>query len=145
MRIGLEWQSNNLQRKGVNMYREWIKRTVVLGVTVSMLSLGLATQVSAAVIGTGDVIQVEQRAELLSRVDQFLIREDVSNRLAGLGVDAAEARLRAQAMTNEELAVLAQDIDRLPAGAGLLAVIGAVFVVLIILEIVGVIDIFKRT
>ncbi|MDH3281402.1 MAG: PA2779 family protein [Gammaproteobacteria bacterium] len=127
------------------MYREWIKRTVVLGVTVSMLSLGLATQVSAAVIGTGDVIQVEQRAELLSRVDQFLIREDVSNRLAGLGVDAAEARLRAQAMTNEELAVLAQDIDRLPAGAGLLAVIGAVFVVLIILEIVGVIDIFKRT
>ncbi len=129
----------------MNMYREWINRTIVLGASVCMLSLGLASQVSAGVIGTGDVIRVEQRAELLSRVDQFLIQADVADRLAGLGVDLAEARVRAQAMTNEELVALADNIDQLPAGGGLLEVIGAVFVVLIILEIVGVIDIFKRT
>lgn len=36
-------------------------------------------------------------------------------------------------------------VDRLPAGGSALAVIGVVFVVLLILELVGVIDIFKKT
>ncbi|MDH3637259.1 MAG: PA2779 family protein [Gammaproteobacteria bacterium] len=129
----------------MNGYRYWVKRTIVLSVTASMLSLGLATQVNAAIIGTGDVIQVERRAELLSQVDSFLIRADVRNQLERLGVDAAEAQLRAQAMTNEELTALSANIDQFPAGGGVLEVIGVVFVVLLILEIVGVIDIFKRT
>jgi hypothetical protein len=36
-------------------------------------------------------------------------------------------------------------MDQMPAGGDLLAVIGIVFVILLILELVGVIDIFKKT
>jgi uncharacterized membrane protein (Fun14 family) len=36
-------------------------------------------------------------------------------------------------------------MDQMPAGGDALAVIGIVFLVLIILELVGVIDIFKKT
>ena len=38
---------------------------------------------------------------------------------------------------------LAQQIEELPAGAGLIEVVGIVFVVLIVLELVGVTDVFK--
>jgi hypothetical protein len=54
-----------------------------------------------------------------------------------------EARLAR--LTDSELRTLADRIDQAPAaGADILAVIGVVFVVLLILEAVGVIDVFKK-
>jgi hypothetical protein len=48
-------------------------------------------------------------------------------------------------MSDSELATLAKRINETPAGGdGLLAVIGLTFVVLIILELTGVINIFNR-
>jgi len=55
---------------------------------------------------------------------------------------AVEARLAA--MTPEERAQLNARIDEMPAGGDVLVLIGAVFLVLLILELVGVIDIFKK-
>jgi hypothetical protein len=40
--------------------------------------------------------------------------------------------------------VLAGRLEELPAGGDLLAVVGITFVVILILELVGVIDIFKK-
>jgi hypothetical protein len=58
-------------------------------------------------------------------------------------VDAIDARLAT--LTDRELATLATSMQEAPAGGdGLIAVVGLVFVVLLILELVGVIDIFKR-
>ena len=50
---------------------------------------------------------------------------------------------RVAALSTEELRQLKLQIDELPAG-GLLAVIGVVFVVLLILELVGVTNIFNN-
>ena len=52
---------------------------------------------------------------------------------------------RLDALSDAEVATLAGQIGEAPAGGDALAVIGIVFVVLIILELVGVIDIFKKT
>ncbi len=52
---------------------------------------------------------------------------------------------RVAALSEAELAMLADQIGQAPAGGDALAVIGIVFVVLIILELTGVIDIFKKT
>jgi hypothetical protein len=52
-----------------------------------------------------------------------------------------------EALSARELNLLAQHIDELPAGAGaegVLAVIGVVFIVLLILELVGVTNVFSR-
>jgi hypothetical protein len=54
------------------------------------------------------------------------------------------AQERVRAMTDAELAVLDEQLAEMPYGGDLLAVIGVVFIVLLILELVGVIDIFKR-
>ena len=40
--------------------------------------------------------------------------------------------------------MLAEDLENLPAGGSVLAVVGIVFIVLLILELVGVIDIFNK-
>jgi hypothetical protein len=50
---------------------------------------------------------------------------------------------RVNNMTNAELLALEGQIDEQVAGGDALAVVGIVFVVLLILEIVGVTDIFK--
>ena len=46
--------------------------------------------------------------------------------------------------SDQELHQLAVDMRNAPAGGDALALIGAVFVVLLILELTGVIDIFKK-
>ena len=60
-----------------------------------------------------------------------------------MGVDATQIDSRVAAMTDAELRSLAGEIENLPAGGDALAVIGIVFLVLLILEAVGVLDIFK--
>ena len=61
-----------------------------------------------------------------------------------LGVDPAQVESRVAALTDSELRTLAGQIADMPAGGDALAVIGIVFLVLLILEAVGVIDIFKK-
>ena len=65
--------------------------------------------------------------------------------MAALGVDPADIDARVARLTDTELRTLADRMGEMPAGGDALAVIGIVFVVLVILELVGVIDIFKKT
>jgi hypothetical protein len=64
--------------------------------------------------------------------------------MVSLGVDPAEVNGRLAALTDAEIAVLAQKLDQLPAGGDALAVLGIVFLVLLVLELTGTIDIFKK-
>jgi hypothetical protein len=61
-----------------------------------------------------------------------------------MGVDAASIDSRVASLSDRELHQLATDMQSAPAGGDVLAVIGVVFIVLLILELVGVIDIFKK-
>lgn len=97
----------------------------------------------AGVITTEQYLSAVDRQHALERVEAVLAREEVRHQLEQLGVDPAETSARVEALTDAELAQLAQDIENLPAG-GLLSVIGVVFVVLLILELVGVTNIFNR-
>ena len=98
----------------------------------------------AGVISTEQYLNVVERQEALNRIDAVLAREEVQDRLKQLGVEPSEAIARAAALSDAELASLADNLEGLPAGASLLGVIGVVFIVLLILELVGVTDIFSR-
>jgi hypothetical protein len=54
-----------------------------------------------------------------AKVQQFLDRANVKERLQALGVDALNARDRVDAMTDAEVHALAQRIDAMPAGGAL--------------------------
>jgi hypothetical protein len=95
-------------------------------------------------ISTATALALEQRAENEAVVDAYFAREEVEAQLAALGVDPELAKLRAAALSPSELAELAGRIEEAPAGGDLIAVLGVTFVVLLVLELVGVIDIFKK-
>lgn len=121
-----------------------MKRLVVLVAGLGLLTMTFAGAVNAAMVGTQSAVSTEQRAEYISDIKGWLGQDGVQQQLVELGVDPANASERVAVMTTEELQTLHQQIEELPAGAGLIEVIGIVFVVLLILELVGVTNVFSR-
>lgn len=121
-----------------------IKRlTGYLMIAVMFLG-GAPLQAFAGVIGTDRAIAAEQHTQRIERLQGLLAREDVAQELVRRGVDPAAASERVAALTGEELATVAAQIDTLPAGAGVVEVIGVVFVVLLVLELLGVTNVFTK-
>jgi hypothetical protein len=121
-------------------------RTVMVQIlAVALLSVGSPIVVQAEVIGTLAGLESAQRDNDLARVNRALATAEARDQLRALGVDQAQVEARLARLTDSELRTLADRIDQAPAaGADILAVIGVVFVVLLILEAVGVIDVFKK-
>jgi hypothetical protein len=116
----------------------------VFGLTaVALLSSGFAGSASAGVISTEQAVIAAERAERLDRVNSFFARDDVAAELERFGVDPALAAERAVALSDAELAELDGRIADVAAGGDLLAVLGIVFVVLLVLELVGVTNVFS--
>ena len=126
------------------MFIERFRRACVAVLSASLISLGMQAPAAAGVVGTAEAIASQDR-NARAVIDATLARADVRAELERMGVDAADIEGRLDALSEAEVATLAGQIGEAPAGGDALAVIGIVFVVLIILELVGVIDIFKKT
>ena len=121
------------------------RRIGVLILSVALINMGTPAVGHAAVIGTQTYLEATQRDADLSTVTAALDRAEVRDRLVAMGVDPARIEARLATLTDSELRDLSTQFEQLPAGGDILAVIGVVFIILIILELVGVIDIFKKT
>lgn len=126
------------------MHVERFRRSCVALISLSLVSLGLQTPAAAAIVGTADAVAAVQQQDHRGAVQGVLARADVREQMVALGVDPAEVEARIAALTDAEVATLATRIEGAPAGGDALVVIGIVFVVLMILEFTGVIDIFKK-
>lgn len=120
-----------------------LQRALVYVLTASLLGLASPLAAEAGVISTLDAIQSTQAQADLAKINGLLAHDHVREQMHALGVDEAHVQARLARLTDAELNELASRIDTAPAG-GLLEVVGVVFVVLLILEAVGVIDIFKK-
>jgi hypothetical protein len=126
------------------MHIERFRRACVALVSLCLVTIGLQSPAAAGVIGTAEAIAAAGSPDARAMVDATLARAEVQAGLASLGVDPAQVEARLAALTDAEVAALAERLGDAPAGGDLLAVIGIVFVVLIILEVTGTIDIFKK-
>ena len=124
---------------------ESFRRACVTLLSVSLVSLGLQVPAAANVVGTSAAITATRSMDARAVVEATLARADVRAQLAEMGVAQAAIEGRLAALSEDEIASLAGQIQAAPAGGDALAVIGIVFIVLVILELVGVIDIFKKT
>lgn len=79
--------------------------------------IGLPFQAHAGLIGTSDVVSAAQAVAARDTVATFMNRSDVAGQLQALGLNAKDAQQRVAALTDAEVANLAGQIDRLPAGA----------------------------
>ena len=112
-------------------------------ISVSIICMGFVQAAPAAMIGTGYLVDDEARAASLSRVEVLLARADVAAQLEAYGVGKEQVAERLNGLSTAELLELEGKIDEQIAGGDILAVIGIVFVVLLILDLTGVTDVFK--
>ena len=112
-------------------------------ISVSIVCMGFAQAAPAGMIGTAYLLDDESRAASLSRIEILLARDGVATQLEAFGVERNMVLERLNGLSNTELLELEGQLDSQVAGGDILGLIGAVFVVLLILELVGVTDIFK--
>lgn len=108
---------------------------------VCTVALGMPLPASADIVTTDQIYASTER----DRVRSFLDRADVQAQMQHLGVDPDQARARVDALTDEEAAQLAGHIDQLPAGGSVIGVLFAVFIILLITDILGLTKVFPFT
>ena len=120
-----------------------IRQALLRLVSLSIVCMGFAQLAPAGMIDSAYLVDAESRSASLARIEVLLAREDVARQLEVLGVDESVVAERLQGLSAAEVLALESRIDEQVAGGSALGVIGAVFLVLLILELVGVTDIFK--
>lgn len=120
------------------------RRACVAVTSLSLLSLGMQAPALAGIVGTAEAASATQGLDPRSAVQRVLARADVREQMLALGVNPVEVDGRIAALTDTEIETLARQIDGAPAGGDALVIVGIAFVVLMILEFTGVIDIFKK-
>ena len=125
-----------------------IRKPVALCIFVAFLNLLIPMgSVQAAMIPTSDVLQTDSHALEKDRLLSLLERQEVQQKLHSLGVDPEVAKLRINALTDQELSRIAHKMDTLPAGGDAVgAIVGAgvfIFVVLLITDILGLTHVFS--
>jgi hypothetical protein len=122
-------------------------RALTLPVAALFLASTLSpTIASAGMVATDQVIEGETLSADRQLVMNFMAREDVRQQLEDWGVAPEEAESRVAALSDTEIAAIAEQIREEPAGEGAIGVIvGAaliVFIILLITDIAGVTDVF---
>jgi hypothetical protein len=93
-------------------------------------------------IGTDMIVEAQQHDVRIEKVNAGLAREHVREGLMAFGVDPDDARQRVARLSDSELQMLEAQLGSLPAGGGVLEVLGIVFVVLLVLELLDVTNLF---
>lgn len=122
----------------MNVFNRCIAHVLI----VCAVGAGMPLPASAGIVTTDQVVISIER----DRVQGFLDRADVRAKLESLGVSPQAAAARVNALSNDEVAALADRIDQLPAGGSdVLGVLLVVFIVLLITDILGFTKIFPFT
>lgn len=119
-------------------------RPLLTGLLTSALLMGTLLPAHAGMIGTADLADEHRRGADLALVQGFVEREDIQQQLEAYGVDPLLAADRVAALTDAELQEMALNIDTLPAGGDGLGVVLVVLAILVLLEVLGITNIFSK-
>ena len=123
--------------------RQLFRGLVALVLCVQLVGVGMVPPAHAGMIRTDEYAASAEREAQLARVQDFMAEARVQAQFEALGVDAEQAAERVASLTDAELAQLDADLSDMPAGASsALTVVGVVFVVLLILELLGITNVF---
>lgn len=122
-----------------------LRQTFVYLVLTTFTFFGFTQSVQAAMIGTEQVHAATASSEHHDRILSALNRPEVMSQLEQMGVNRADAQARVAALTDEEAASLAAQIDSLPAGGDIIGALLFVFVLLLVTDILGLTKVFPFT
>jgi len=119
-------------------------KLIAITFAIAIITPSYSPVAVAEIIGTESAFKAQSRDTMLTRTEKFFLQNVVAKQLSEMGIDREDILERIDVLTDEELATLSHKMEQMPAGAGVIEVIGIVFLVLLILELVGVTDIFKK-
>jgi hypothetical protein len=118
------------------MMNSFLKSTIAA--SVLLFSLGHAT---AGVYTSEQAISSQQYQYNKQQVLTLVNSAEVQQKLMTLGVSPAEAQIRVDSMTNDELITFNQQMNDMPAG-GIVGTIVTVLVVVAVLDLMGITDVY---
>lgn len=121
-------------------------KKMFVGLVVAVFAfVGFTQTVQAAMIGTEQALAETHAQRDQSRIAATLERPEVIAHLEQLGVAKADAQARVAALSDEEAATLAAQIDSLPAGGDVVGALVLIFFVLLVTDILGLTKVFSFT
>jgi hypothetical protein len=124
---------------------KFFRQIIVYSMIFVLPLVGMLEAAHAALIPTQQFAAATDRAELQNKVKQALSRPELASQLESMGVSPEQAWLRVDSMTSEELTRVADQADRLPAGGDIFGTIGAIFIILLITDLLGLTKVFPFT
>ncbi|WP_310565215.1 PA2779 family protein [Hydrogenophaga sp.] len=123
-----------------------VQRLIASALIPCLLLGGLPLSAQAALVTSEEaLVTTPASAANRERVTAFFSRDDVRQQLQAQGVSADDAVARVQAMSDAEVAQLADRVDRAPAGGGVVGVLFTVFLILLVTDILGFTKVFPFT
>lgn len=113
------------------------KLIIALMVSVSLFSSSLFAQI----VTTKQSLGISEKPS----IESVLASKELEDKLTSLGIDESIVKNRIAKLTPGELQDLNDKIDKLPAGGDAVVVVAAIFVLLLITDILGFTDIFSFT
>ena len=121
-----------------------LKKAGILMLAVSFMFTTFPATSLAGMVGTDAMLSATARSQHMTEIRNVLARNDVKQQMLDLGVSPADVDGRLNALSDAELAQLSDGLSTLPAGGDVVAVIGVVFIVLLVLELLGVTNVFTK-
>jgi len=121
--------------------QRYFRRIAAILAASQLLLVAQVPLAQAAMIGTQEVLQMQQqqldRQQLLSMLDE----QGVQDKLVSLGVEREQVELRIQSLTSAELAEFNRQLSEAPAG-GVVGVIVLFLVIFIITDMLCATNVF---
>ncbi|GAA0569228.1 hypothetical protein GCM10008997_17450 [Halomonas salifodinae] len=118
---------------------------LILCLVLGSLPVAAAPSPASGLITTQEALSQDQVSADRERINEILARQDVQDQLVAQGVDPAEVEARVAALSDAEVRQMADQLEQLPAGASVVGALFAVFVILLVTDILGLTNVFPFT
>ncbi|MBE0463320.1 MAG: PA2779 family protein [Halomonadaceae bacterium] len=129
--------------------RAYLSTLLIAALVITSLPVAAAPAApqSMDLVSTQSVLAGDRAGADREKINEILARADVQDQLLKQGVDLDEVDARVAALSDAEAQQMAQQLDQLPAGAGggVIGALFAVFIILLITDILGLTDVYPFT
>ncbi|OBA00638.1 MULTISPECIES: PA2779 family protein [Halomonadaceae] len=130
----------------MNKVRAYLSTLLIAALVITSLPVAAAPASSTTdLVSTQSVLANDSAQADRERIHQLLNRADIQDELVKQGVDLDEVEARVAALSDAEAQQMANQLEELPAGAGVVGALFAVFIILLVTDILGLTDVYPFT
>ncbi|MGQ7262680.1 PA2779 family protein [Vreelandella sp. V005] len=127
--------------------RAYLSTLLIAALVITSLPVAAAPSAPQPMdlVSTQSVLSADRAGADRERINEILARADVQDQLLKQGVDLDEVDARVAALSDAEAQQMAEQLEQLPAGAGVVGALFAVFIILLVTDILGLTDVYPFT